>query len=130
MDTLMTRLPPNVGAILMENISIIQIVSMFSIGAYNAVETGIVTFDSFKRYRGLYFWSMPFASWGILVHAIPAMARFISRASNLPTSIPFMIGWDKNPQDIVAIPCHLVTVCVNESSKLSLGADLFFFGLG
>ena len=55
MDTLMTSLPPNVGAILMENISIIQIVSMFSIGAYNALETGIVTFDSFKRYRGLYF---------------------------------------------------------------------------
>lgn len=38
--------------------------------------------------------------------------------------------WDKNPQDIVAIPCHLVTVCVNESSKLSLGADLFFLVLG
>ncbi|KZN94140.1 hypothetical protein EN45_043290 [Penicillium chrysogenum] len=93
MDTLMTSLPPNVGAILMENISIIQIVSMFSIGAYNALETAIVTFDSFKRYRGLYFWSMQFASWGILVHAIPAMARFISQASNLPTSIPFMIGW-------------------------------------
>ena len=93
MDTLMTSLPTNVGAILMENISIIQIVSMFSIGAYNALETGIVTFDSFKRYRGLYFWSMQFASWGILVHAIPAMARFISQASNLPTSIPFMIGW-------------------------------------
>ncbi|KAI1829261.1 hypothetical protein DTO027I6_10153 [Penicillium roqueforti] len=93
MDTLMTSLPPNVGAILMGNISIIQIVSMFSIGAYNALETGIVTFDSFKRYRGLYFWSMQFASWGILVHAIPAMARFISQASNLSTSIPFMIGW-------------------------------------
>lgn len=27
----------------MENISIIQIMSMFSIGAYNAVETGIIT---------------------------------------------------------------------------------------
>ncbi|CAG8112359.1 unnamed protein product, partial [Penicillium nalgiovense] len=78
----------NVGAILMENISIIQIVSMFSIGAYKALETGIVTFDSFKRYRGLYFWSMQFASWRVLVHAIPAMARFISQASNLPTSIP------------------------------------------
>ena len=93
MDTVMTSLPPQVGAILMENISIIQIVSMFSIGAYNALETGIVTFDTFKRYRGLNFWSMQVASWGILVHALPAMARFISQASSLPTSIPFMIGW-------------------------------------
>lgn len=93
MDTVMTSLPPQVGAILMENISIVQIVSMFSIGAYNALETGIVTFDTFKRYRGLNFWSMQVASWGILVHAIPAMVRFISQASSLPTSIPFMIGW-------------------------------------
>ncbi|KAJ5871112.1 uncharacterized protein N7529_003465 [Penicillium soppii] len=77
----------------MENISIIQIVSMFSIGAYNALETGIVAFDTFKHYRSLYFWSIQVASWGILVHALPAMARFISQASNLATSIPFMIGW-------------------------------------
>ncbi|KAJ5626384.1 hypothetical protein N7510_002693 [Penicillium lagena] len=93
MDTVMTNLPPKVGTILMENISIIEIVSMFSIGAYNALETGIVTFDVFKHYRGLYFWSMQVASWGILVHAIPAMTRFVSQAPNLPMSILFMIGW-------------------------------------
>ena len=93
MDTVITSLPPKVSAILMDNISIIQIVSMFSIGAYNAVETGIVTFDTFKHYRSLYFWSMQFASWGILVHAIPAMARFLSQSSNLATSIPFIVGW-------------------------------------
>lgn len=93
MDTIITSLPSQVGAILMENISIIQIVSMFSIGAYNALETGIVTFDTFKNYRGLYFWSMLITSWGILLHAIPAMTRFISQASNLPTAIPFIMGW-------------------------------------
>ncbi|CAG8080212.1 unnamed protein product [Penicillium nalgiovense] len=93
MDTVITSLPPKVGAILMENISIIQVVSMFSIGAYNALEIGIVTFDTFKHYRSLYFWSMQIASWGILVHALPAMARFVSQASNLATSIPFIIGW-------------------------------------
>ncbi|KAI3094025.1 hypothetical protein CBS147333_10049 [Penicillium roqueforti] len=93
MDTVMTSLPPQVGAILMENVSIIQIVSMFSIGAYNALETAIVAFDTFKHYRSLYFWSIQVASWGILVHALPAMARFVSQASNLATSIPFMIGW-------------------------------------
>jgi len=69
----------------MENISILQIVSMFSIGAYNALETGIVTFDIFKHYSSLYFWSIQVASLGILVHALPAMARFVSQASNLAT---------------------------------------------
>jgi len=93
MDSVMTSLPPQVGAILMENISIIEIVSMFSIGAYNALETGIITFDVFKHYRGLYFWSMQVASWGILVHTVPAMTRFVSQAPNLPMSILFMIGW-------------------------------------
>ncbi|OKP14899.1 hypothetical protein PENSUB_5157, partial [Penicillium subrubescens] len=73
MDTIITNLPPNVGAILIENISIIQIISMFSIGAYNALETGIAVFDSFKHYRGLYFWSM--------------------QSSNLAMSIPFILGW-------------------------------------
>ncbi|CAG8906201.1 unnamed protein product [Penicillium salamii] len=93
MDTVIISLPPKVGAILMENVSIVQIVAMFSIGAYNALETAIVAFDNFKHYRSLYFWSIQIASWGILVHAIPAMARFVSQASNLATSIPFMIGW-------------------------------------
>jgi hypothetical protein len=93
MDTIISSLPPDVGAILMKNVSIIQVVAMFSIGAYNALETAIVTFDTFKRYSGLYFWSMQVASWGILVHALPAMARFVSQASNLSTSIPFIIGW-------------------------------------
>lgn len=55
--------------------------------------TGIITFDTFKHYRGPNFWSIQAASWEILVHALPAMARFISQASNLPTEIPFMIGW-------------------------------------
>jgi hypothetical protein len=77
----------------MENIGIIQIVSMYSIGAYGALETGLFTFYFFRKYSGLYFWSMQAASWGILVHAIPAMARFISQSSSLPTSIPFVLGW-------------------------------------
>ncbi|KAF3399931.1 hypothetical protein F1880_008420 [Penicillium rolfsii] len=93
MDSTITNLPPNVGAILIENISIIQIISMFSIGAYNALETGIAVFDSFRHYRGLYFWSMQVASWGILVHAILAMIRFLSQSSDLAMSIPFVLGW-------------------------------------
>jgi hypothetical protein len=43
------------STILMENMSIIQIMSMFSIGAYNAVEIGIITFYTIKNYRSLYF---------------------------------------------------------------------------
>ncbi|KAF3401878.1 hypothetical protein F1880_009903 [Penicillium rolfsii] len=93
MDTVMSNLPPEVAAVFMKNIVILQVVSMFAIGAYNALETGIVTFDTFKHYRGLYFWSMQIASWGILLHAISAMVRYVSVASNLPMSILFILGW-------------------------------------
>jgi hypothetical protein len=93
MDTTVASLPPAVGDLLMKNIGIIQIVSMYSISAYSALETGFFTFFFFKKYCGLLFWSMQAASWGIIVHALPAMTRFISQSSNLPTSIPFILGW-------------------------------------
>jgi hypothetical protein len=93
MDTVMAHLPLEVGTILRENIAVIEIVSMFSIGAYNALETVFITFDVVKNYRSLYFWSMQVGSWGILVHALPAMACFLSRTPNQPMSIPFLIGW-------------------------------------
>ncbi|KAJ5101076.1 hypothetical protein N7456_007128 [Penicillium angulare] len=72
---------------------ILEIVSMFSIGAYNAVETAIVTFHVFEKYHGLYFWSMQVVSWGIVLHSISAMVRFVNQASGLAMSIPFMLGW-------------------------------------
>lgn len=93
MDTTMASLPPQVGAFFMENIAVIQIVSMFSIGAWNGLEVGIKTFDCFKRYRGIYFWSMQVASWGILLHAVPAEIRFASQAPNLSMTVPFILGW-------------------------------------
>lgn len=58
MDIVITSLPLKVGAILIENILIIQTISMFSIGVYNALETAIVVFDTFKHYCSLYFWSI------------------------------------------------------------------------
>lgn len=89
----MNSLPTQVGEFLMENIGVVEMVSMFAISAYNALEVGIKTFDCFKHYRGLYFWSMQVASWGILLHAIPAELRFLSQAPNLPMTVPFIIGW-------------------------------------
>ena len=93
MDTVMANSPSEVGTILKENIAIIEIVSMFSVGVYNALETVFITFDIVKNYRSLYFWSLQVASWGILVHALPAMVCILSQAPKLPMSIPFLIGW-------------------------------------
>ncbi|CAL5871583.1 uncharacterized protein PFLUO_LOCUS5836 [Penicillium psychrofluorescens] len=93
MDTFLSSLPPHVGEVLMENFTIVEIIAMFSIGCFNAVEVALSTFETFKRYRGLYFWSIQIASWGILVHAVPAQIRYVSVAPGLPMCIPFIIGW-------------------------------------
>ncbi|KAJ5129998.1 uncharacterized protein N7515_006037 [Penicillium bovifimosum] len=93
MDTIMSNLPPEVSAILVKNLTILQIVAMFSIGAWNSIEVIIGVFERFRKYRGLYFWSMQIAAWGILLHAIPAQIRYLQTAPNLPMSIPFIIGW-------------------------------------
>ncbi|KAI3280689.1 hypothetical protein DTO003C3_9381 [Penicillium roqueforti] len=58
MDTAIAYLPSEIGTILRENIAVIEIVSIFSIGAYNALETVFITFDTVKNYRSLYFWSI------------------------------------------------------------------------
>jgi len=93
MDTVMYCLPAGVSELLMENLVILEVVAMFSIGAYNALEVGLSTFNHFTHYRGLYFWSLQVASWGILLHAIPAQLRYLEVAPNMNTFIPFLIGW-------------------------------------
>lgn len=94
MDVTVNSLPKEIGEFLTRNFTIIEVVSMFSIGSWNAVEVGLETFDCFKYYRGLYFWSMQVAAWGILVHGLPAMARFLAIAPTMSTAIPFVIGWN------------------------------------
>ncbi|KAJ5640217.1 uncharacterized protein N7484_008079 [Penicillium longicatenatum] len=93
MDTVITYLPTGVSELLMENFIILEVVAMFSTGAYNAFEVGLSTFNHFTYYRGLYFWSLQVASWGILLHAVPAQLRYLEVAPNMNTCIPFLIGW-------------------------------------
>ncbi|KAJ5188985.1 hypothetical protein N7491_005307 [Penicillium cf. griseofulvum] len=93
MDSPMSNLPAEVSAVLNANFTIIQIVAMFGIGAWNSLEVVIGIFERFKKYRGLYFWSMQIAAWGILLHAIPAQTVYMRMTSAITMSAPFLIGW-------------------------------------
>ncbi|KAJ5110560.1 hypothetical protein N7532_001095 [Penicillium argentinense] len=93
MDTRMPTLPPEMGEFVLKNIATVEVVAMFAIGTYSALEVGIACLDLFKRYRGLYFFSMQVASWGILLHSIPAQVRFVTNGAEIPLSIPYIIGW-------------------------------------
>jgi hypothetical protein len=93
MDTSMSSLPKEVSELLLSNIVIVEILALFSIGAFGAVEVILAVFEQFKKYKGLYFWSMQITAWGILIHAIAAQMRYMNNASKLPLTIPFVIGW-------------------------------------
>lgn len=93
MDSPISSLPPQVQDLLWENVFVVEIIALFSIAETGAVEVVLSIFESFKRYRGVYFWSMQIAAWGIFVHALMAQLRYLNLASGLPLAIPFVIGW-------------------------------------
>lgn len=43
---------------------------------YNAVELIILTFVTFNRYRGLYFWSLMIASFGVIPYDLGFLIKF------------------------------------------------------
>ncbi|KFY31986.1 hypothetical protein V493_00621 [Pseudogymnoascus sp. VKM F-4281 (FW-2241)] len=69
------------------------IAGFFAISCYNVIEINFSIFNTFKRRRGLYFWSMLVASWGIMIHAIASLLRFFSLAPNFPMCVVIVIGW-------------------------------------
>jgi hypothetical protein len=69
------------------------IAAFFAISCYNVLEITISIFTTFRCRRGLYFWSMLVAAWGILLHAIAVLLRFFALAPNFPMSVLVCIGW-------------------------------------
>ncbi|MCJ1418901.1 hypothetical protein MMC32_005252 [Xylographa parallela] len=58
-----------------------------------AVELNLTIFLTFKRYRGLYFWSLLISSWGCVLHALGFILKFLVNTSWW-APIPFIeIGW-------------------------------------
>jgi hypothetical protein len=87
----MANLPSEVGSILRESIAAIEIVSMFSIGVYNALETVIIIFHIAKNYCSLYFWSMQVASWGNFFECLSCYRLLPILRTQSAMSIPFTI---------------------------------------
>ncbi|MCJ1315247.1 hypothetical protein MMC15_000563 [Xylographa vitiligo] len=58
-----------------------------------AVELDLTIFLTFKRYRGLYFWSLLISSWGCVLHALGFILKFLVNTSWW-VPLPFIeIGW-------------------------------------
>ncbi|KAI9793931.1 MAG: hypothetical protein M1833_000500 [Piccolia ochrophora] len=70
------------------------IAAFAAVAWYNVIELNIQVFLTFKRHRGLYFWSLIISSWGIALHVLGFILKFFVPASPwVLFSIIIMFGW-------------------------------------
>lgn len=70
------------------------IASFTAVAWYNAIELNVQVFLTFKRHRGLYFWSLLISSWGCVLHALGFLLKFFQLTTNNYVSVTIItIGW-------------------------------------
>ncbi|KAJ8109768.1 hypothetical protein OPT61_g7215 [Boeremia exigua] len=72
----------------------VVVVVFLSVAIYNFLELNVQIFTTFKRRRGLYFWSFTIATWGILFNSIGYLLKHleITHKGNVYATI-ILIGW-------------------------------------
>lgn len=103
--------------------------ALLALACWNVLQIMVAIFTTFKRYRGLYFWSMLISTLGILLHTISSFLRYFALAPNFPMCVLICIGWYAmvTGQSVVLYSrLHLVT-CVDRYSRWVLGMIIFNF---
>jgi hypothetical protein len=63
---------------------------------YNVLELQVLIFGTFSRYKGLYFWSLLIAGWGIVPYSVGFLLKLFGilhgRLKWLPIAL-LIIGW-------------------------------------
>ena len=72
----------------------VVVVVFLSIALYNFLELNVQIFTTFKRRKGLYFWSFTIATWGILFNSIGYLLKHleVTTEGNLYATL-ILIGW-------------------------------------
>ena len=60
---------------------------------YNVMELLILVFTTFRRFAGLYFWSVLTATLGILVYSVGSMASYYNFAAKVTGLTLRTLGW-------------------------------------
>ena len=60
---------------------------------YNAIEMILLVLVVFKKYRGLYFWSMTIASINLIPYQVGAFLKLVYYSYNVPATILLNTGW-------------------------------------
>ncbi|CZR63082.1 uncharacterized protein PAC_12979 [Phialocephala subalpina] len=69
------------------------IAGLFGAACYICIEIFIHIVYTFKRYAGLYFWSMVVATTGIVLYLIANLFRLFAIAPSFPMSVLLVISW-------------------------------------
>lgn len=70
------------------------IAAFTAVAWYNVAELNIQVFLTFKRHRGLYFWSLLISSYGCVLHALGFLLKFLQLTHNDYLSVTIItIGW-------------------------------------
>jgi hypothetical protein len=71
-----------------------SIISFIAVACYNAVELVFLIFATFKKYRGLYFWSLLVASCGVIPHSLGFLFKYFQILSDAFVSLAIVdLGW-------------------------------------
>ena len=74
--------------------TVMAIAAFTAVAWYNVLELNVQVFFTFKRHRGLYFWSLLISSYGCLLHALGFLLKFFQLTSNDYLSVTIItIGW-------------------------------------
>jgi hypothetical protein len=75
----------------------IKVITAFFAGLaiYNALELLAIVFLTFSRYRGVYFWSLLVASWGIIPFSLGILIKFFNLVpgNSWVSELLLTIGW-------------------------------------
>ncbi|KFZ08129.1 hypothetical protein V502_09533 [Pseudogymnoascus sp. VKM F-4520 (FW-2644)] len=98
------------------NVEAVVVITCSALSSYNALELILITFSTFKKWTGLYFWSLLVASFGILPYNIGFLIFYFELAHNWVGFIFSSYGWATmvTGQSVVLYSrLHLVTAEAN-----------------
>lgn len=71
-----------------------SIAAFTAVAWYNITELNVSIYMTFKRKRGLYFWSLVISSWGIMFHSVGFLLKLFQLTTNDYLSCTIItIGW-------------------------------------
>ncbi|KAL8712018.1 MAG: hypothetical protein Q9220_003714 [cf. Caloplaca sp. 1 TL-2023] len=73
--------------ILFQKATFMAIAAFTAVAWYNAMELNIQVFLTFKRHRGLYFWSLLISSYGCILHALGFLLKFFALTENIYVAV-------------------------------------------